>query len=218
MGVWRGGGGGGIAQLVQRPTEKTQAQYSPQCSNGFFPRVNLQCRPSCGVRTAPRVQSQASAAVCMLKSQTRAAVPLSGYTGTYRTHTDRTGSRCSCGCCALPRCGDRIFCRGQWSAKKKKVLKKQNKKKNPSNSLIKDFQLIKYKCTFSICLFVFFCFLFLFLFCLFVCLLACFCFLFVSVLFFVCLFVLGFFLIIFLAYVILYTHFYIKPNTLFIMD
>ena len=59
----------GIAQLVERPTEKPGAILTrvrfPGAARDFLPegcspRVNFQCRLSYGVRTAPRVQSHAS--------------------------------------------------------------------------------------------------------------------------------------------------------------
>ena len=63
----------GIAQLVERPTEKpganTDAGSSPRCGKGFFPQrqLSLQTLLRCPYSSHALVQSNASTAVRMLK-------------------------------------------------------------------------------------------------------------------------------------------------------
>ena len=73
--------------MWHQPCQSRKYTTYPGTSRNFPPRDNFQCRHSYGVRTAPRVQSHASASVHTLKiPNTGSHIPLFGHTK-YYTHS-----------------------------------------------------------------------------------------------------------------------------------
>ena len=74
----------GIAQLVEHPTEKPGAililVWVPSVARDFSPRVDLLCRISYSVHTAPTCNRMHQHLCGCKKSQTLAAIPLFGQT------------------------------------------------------------------------------------------------------------------------------------------